>query len=767
MNAGSRWFLGWLVVCALLAAVVATAVRVSNDLGVFLPAGHGPDQRMLVDQIRRGGDAGMIIVAIGGAQPGQLARVSKRLLRHLRGDPQFTLASNGGGPLPESLRNQVFRYRYLLSDQVDPGHFTVPSLHAELRRLLDLLSAPVNLFDPQLAAADPTGEMLHLLQGWSREGPARRHGVWFDPEGRRALMLVWTAAGPFDAAAQGRARASLEGAFRQAAADSGAHLQLAGTPSVALDSARSIRHQTVVLSVLASVALALLLLLVLRRLPLLILAGVPLASGVLVAVVAVALTFGSVHGITLAFGVTLLGVAIDYPLHLFIHRREGEPPPDTARRIWPAMALGLATTLLGFSALLFSGFTGLMQLGVFAVVGLLTAGLATRYLLPRMGGMGRELRFPPLPGVPARRVLGAAAMLLPLLAAGYLAWHPPVWQSDLAALSPMPRAVKEREVDLRSALGVDGSRYLLVVAGADRQTVLEACEDLRPALDRLAGSKALGGYELVTRYLPSRRAQLQRRNALPEPDILKQRLVQAIDGLPFRTDVFQPFFKDVAWSRQATPLLPGTDLAGPLRDQVGRLLVRRGEGWAALVPLRGVTAIRPLRALAAESGGRVRFVDLKQQTEDMIAAYRDAALVQSGWGALAILVVLLVMLRRPRRVAAVAWSGMGSVLMVVALLTLLGKPLSIFHLVTLLLVVGLGIDYGVFATRPEDDDHGAKSAYAVMVCAASTILVFGLLATSSVPVLHAIGLTAACGSLFAMLLAFAGAATQRVGLTSD
>ena len=81
------------------------------------------------------------------------------------------------------------------------------------------------------------------------------------------------------------------------------------------------------------------------------------------------LLFGSLHGITLAFGMTLLGVAVDYPLHLFSHLRDDETPQSTLRRVWPTLRLGVLTTALGYLAMVFSDFDGLRQLAVFAIGG--------------------------------------------------------------------------------------------------------------------------------------------------------------------------------------------------------------------------------------------------------------------------------------------------------------------------------------------------------------------------------------------------------------
>src|SRR4029453_14407890 len=108
---------------------------------------------------------------------------------------------------------------------------------------------------------------------------------------------------------------------------------------------------------------------------------VPVASGALAGVTAVSLGFEAVHGITLGFGTTLIGEAVDYSIYLFVQsERAGDP--DWIRGLWPTIRLGVPPLIPGFSALVLSGLPGLAQLGVYSIVGLVAAALVTRFVLP-------------------------------------------------------------------------------------------------------------------------------------------------------------------------------------------------------------------------------------------------------------------------------------------------------------------------------------------------------------------------------------------------
>ena len=101
-------------------------------------------------------------------------------------------------------------------------------------------------------------------------------------------------------------------------------------------------------------------------------------AAALAGVAALAWIFGSAHGITLAFGFTLLGVAQEYPIRLLSHRRAGEDAVTSVRAFWPLLATAIVSAAIAYLAFFASGVSGLEQLAVFTISGLLVAGSSTR-----------------------------------------------------------------------------------------------------------------------------------------------------------------------------------------------------------------------------------------------------------------------------------------------------------------------------------------------------------------------------------------------------
>src|SRR6185437_2136103 len=202
-----------------------------------------------------------------------------------------------------------------------------------------------------------------------------------------------------------------------------------------------------------------------------------------------------------------------------------------------------------------------------------------------------------------------------------------VWQNDLSALTPIPKAELQRDARLRAELGAPDVRYLLVMRAPTAEGVLGLSERIAPLMRRLVAEHAVDGFELPSRFLPSIATQTARQAKLPAAPQLQSALQQAMQGLPFRAGVFAPFVADVEAARKLPPLTPGKFEQSPLGARLESMLVQQGEGWAGLGTLSGVNDPAAFAALSKETGGAVHLLDLKGSTESLIIAYRHRRIV--------------------------------------------------------------------------------------------------------------------------------------------
>jgi predicted exporter len=309
-----------------------------------------------------------------------------------------------------------------------------------------------------------------------------------------------------------------------------------------------------------------------------------------------------------------------------------------------------------------------------------------------------------------------------------------------------------RDTRLRSELGAPDVRYVIAIGGRDAEAALRASEALRPQLDALVASHALAGYDLAARYLPSAATQRARQARLPDAATLRAELAEAVAQTPFRADAFTDFAHDVDAARRAAPLTP-RDLSGtPLAASVSGLLLQRDGHATALVSLTGLRDPAAIARVAAAHGAQL--LDLKQASESLVVEYRQRVLLALGAAALLLVLTVWLALRTPRRVLRVLAPMALTTLLILAVLRGFGVELTLFHLVALILAAGLGLDYALFFEHAGDDRaEQLRTLHAVIVCSLTTLLVFALLALSSIPVLRAIGSTVAIGVFGNFILA--------------
>jgi len=752
--------LAWLAIVAASAWWTARHVVFTGDLTAFLPASSGRLERLLVEQLRAGVASRTMLVAIEGGAPPELARFSRELARALAADRRFDYVTNGGAEFTRGARELGLKHRYLLSPTVSAERFSEPSLARALRENLERLATLEGAAFKATLARDPTGELRSLAEAAGQGAPASRHGVWFSGDGARALLLAQTSASGMDAVRQQEAADALAGAFRLTGAGPEYRVSISGPGVFAARTRAAIEHDTRWLTGLAGALVLLILVLAYRSPGPVALSALPVLTGLLVGVAAVGVLFGSVHGITLAFGATLIGEAVDYPSYVFTQRKPGESVLDILARVWPTLRLAVLTTVFGSLALLLSSLQGLSQLGVLSMAGVLSAGLVTRWVLPALApGRGapppRVLPFSLVrAGLAMRRAAWIAWVLLAAALAFIVARHDRIWDDDLGHLSPLPESARELHQRLSTDLRAPDVGYLLIATAASREAVLEKSERLTLALRGWVAEGVLEGFDLAARYLPSAKTQALRRAALPEAQDLHARLSRALRGLPYRADAFTPFERDVEAARLG-PLLTMEDLRGTGLDlKAQSLLATDGGEWHALIPLRGMRDAARLRSLAERLPAETRasFLDLKGESDRLIGGYRSQALALAGLGALAIAVLLCFGLRGVRKALRVMLPVYSAIAMTVACLALLGIGLSLFHLVSLLLVLGIGLNYALFFSQAEpgtDSEQG--TSLALSVCFLTTFAAFGCLATSRIPVLSAIGLTVTLGCALSLL----------------
>ncbi len=753
-----------------------------TDASSFLPGPANATQRLMMDQLRDGLStrimviglqlsAGAAKVAPSAEQTAALISASKALRNRLARDRQFAWVSNGDLNELAVERDRVFAARYLLSKKTTEDQFSTAGLATSFAELERTLVSAQGAALKSIATADPTLTALQLLEKAShRTASSTGEGVWLGGDGTVALLLVETEAKGNDIAAMSRTIK-----FTQQSADEVLMQWPAGLTKPAVEFAGSgyfnvlshdaIGKDAMRLSLIAIFLVAGLLLWALRSPRFLVMAVIPVASGALAGFAVVGFLDNAIHGITLAFGVTLIGEAVDYAIYTFV---QADEHGQHSRRFWRQVFLAMLTSLIGFAAMYFSGFAGLKQLGLFSMVGLVVAAACARWLLPALlprhrlrDAMAAEssLRFSWLPSVALgmRRLRWLVLLIAVAMAALIASRHKTMWHDSLDALSSSSSVATARDLSYRTSIGVPDLRTMIAVQGASLEEALQRAEATSDFLETLVSDKLLAGFESPSDLLPSLEQQRRRQSVLPAGEVLRARIAQAVSGGNLSAQAFEPFVEAIAATRSG-PLIESdyydkTILGAWLDSQI----VRNPQGVSVLILLDSARSNSEVkqRIVDAKLAG-VDLIDLKADVEVLVADYRERTMRAFLIGTAGIFLVLLIQLRRYRAVLSMVATIVSAVAITSGLLLLLKSHLTLFNLVSVLLVVGVASNYTLFfSTLSTNLQERQRSSVSVLLAAASTFIGFAVLAFSSTPVLAMIGLTVSLGAVVGLVTSMA------------
>lgn len=547
--------------------------------------------------------------------------------------------------------------------------------------------------------------------------------------------------------------ADLLGAARQQAAQVNGQLLAASGLLYAADGQRQASREITWVGGGATAGILLLLLLAFRRWKVL-LAFVPVLVGMLFGAVACVAFFGHMHVMTLVLGSSLIGVAVDYPLHYLSKSWTLKPWRSwpAVRLTLPGLSLSLATSCIGYLALAWTPFPALTQIAVFSAAGLVGAYLTAVCLLPALLN-NTELRPAQWPLALAERMLGWRETLLKrigtpiLLTLLLLFCAAGLWQlttkNDIRQWVSAPAALTDEARTIARITGFQPTSQFFLVRGKDQQQLLEREAALSQRLDQLVGLEELQGYLSLNQLVASAADQKAVRDALGQLANQWQPLVEV--GVPAAA-----LQAELTQLQALQPLDIATVLAGPLGEPWRTLWLGDTEdGVAGLVSLQGLNDPALLRLQAQDLPG-VQLVDRLGQLNSVFAATQISAAELKLLSCVLIVLLLVVPF------------GLGGALRIVALPLLaalcslaslgwLGQPLTLFSLFGLLLVTAISVDYAILMR--EQIGGAAVSLLGTLLAAVTTWLSFGLLAVSGTPAISNFGLSVSLGLAFSFMLA--------------
>ncbi|SIR65442.1 Predicted exporter [Pseudomonas sp. B10] len=762
MTLPSERKLPWLFLSLLLAVVALAAWQwrdgapLSANLMELVP-GTSPDalesraeQRMQEPLNRE------MLVLVGHADRQQALNMAQQLGEQWQASGLFeTVQWNLQADLP-ALRKQLLQGRLAMLS-ADDRQLLSEHPDAFIQQRVQALFDPFNGFTLVPSQDDWLGLTGRIQNSQPKHGAVQLDigsgALVADADGKSLVMLrARTTGNAFDMNLPLQVAELLQHS-REQAAQSGVQLLAASGLLYAANGQQQATREMTWVGGGATVGILLLLLLAFRRWGVL-LAFVPVLVGMLFGAVACVALFGHMHVMTLVLGSSLIGVAVDYPLHYLSKSWSLKP-----WRSWPALrltlpglTLSLITSVIGYLALAWTPFPALTQIAVFSAAGLLGAYLSAVCLLPALL-KNVQLRPAQWPLRLAERLIhlreallgcirtpALLALLIAFCVGGLMQLQS---KNDIRQWVGAPQHLTDEAQTIARITGYQPTSQFFLIRAANQEQLLERQAALSERLQQLVNLDKLQGYLALDQLVSAPSQQQQVRESLNRlPSVWQPLLDLGVPVTALQNELRQ------------LQTLPAEDidaaLAGPLGEPYRTLWLGPTEdGVAAITSLQGLNNPSLLRVQALDLPGVVLVDRLGDLNKVFAATQISAAELKLASCVLIVLVLMLPFgLTGALRIVALP---LLAALCSLASLGWLGQPLTLFSLFGLLLVTAISVDYAILMR--EQVGGAAVSLLGTLLAAVTTWLSFGLLAVSSTPAVSNFGLSVSLGLAFSFMLA--------------
>ncbi|GAB2584943.1 hypothetical protein ISP15_07995 [Dyella jejuensis] len=745
---------------------------IQTDLLAMLPATERNPLAEVAAQRLAHANGDRVVLLVSNADDGRAKAAARQLGHALADNPVFASVTAELPPFDvQQLVAPYLAHRFWLLTDADRQALARPG-YDPAQALAQRINEPFSTGVGTRLQDDPFGWLQHWLdqQPWSRSPLLPEDNLLTAHRDDRSYVLVTATlnGSAYDDSIQQRALGALAQAEHRLAHNlPGTRILRTGALFYAAAARAEAEHDVHMVGLISTLGIALLLLGVFRSPGPLLLAFLSTAMGIIAATTLSVLIFGQIYLLTLVFGAALLGEAVDYSIqYLSARANAGDAwePRQGLRQVRPALLLALGTSLLGYALLGLVPFPALRQMACFAMTGMAAACLSVFWLLPAwlqrparplstasvQGALFLQRFVVRLSGGRRGALLAVVALLLAMPG-----WYQLRHDDDVHLLISPPATLVAQEQQIRDITGLGNGTQFFLVQGVDGEQVLQREAALDQRLQRMTDAGQLQGWLGLSGMVPSLQQQHASQSLLAPLFAQPQRMRQWLRGAGFRDADIDRFIQ--AWP--GTPLALADWLKSPIATPFRYLWMGEQEraGAAALVLPQGDATGALLREAAAGLPG-VTLVDKPAGISELFGRYRRYA---SLWLLAAIVLIVPVFgwrygLRHVPRVLAPPVLGIGFTL---AMLGYLHQPLTLFHWMALMLVLGVGANYAVFLREGEPHAvHRPGATYAsVLLSAITALLSFGLLAFSSMPALRDFGLTLLLGIGFTGLLVPASA----------
>jgi uncharacterized protein len=497
---------------------------------------------------------------------------------------------------------------------------------------------------------------------------------------------------------------------------------------------------------------------------------IPVIAGGALALALLYLLKGEISAISLGMGSVLLGIGIDFSLHLFTHYKHSGSVRELFIDLSKPIVVGAITTSAAFMCLFLIKSPGLQDFGLFAALSVLSTAFATLVFLPL-------ILIPSFKNIRERKTISFASSLssydfhknsylvlgvVVLTVVFFFTGRKVVFNENLMDMNYMTEKLKQAEAKISEKTTFTSSSVFMITTGTDINDALTNNERITDSLDRLKQSGVIKEFFNVNSLMPSQKQQkekIQLWRAFWEKhkETLFPLMMKEGKAIGFKPELFNRFFNQI--NKEYSPL--PAESFGEISKLFLQDYIVQNEDQSAVITLIKTDKENKSRIQQSVEGlNQTYFFDRQAFSEKMFLLIKSQFNDLLWYSSILVFLLLLLSFGRIELAIVTFIPLLLSWIWTIGIMGILDIKFNFFNLMISTFIFGLGDDYSIFMT----EGHLQKMQYkrdnirtfkrSVILSALTTVIGIGVLLFAGHPALKSIALVTVIGILSAVVITF-------------
>jgi len=659
----------------------------------------------------------------------------------------------------------------------------------QIRKNRRILVSQASFGMKDLIRLDPFEMRWHFMGKWR----AGMKGMEFDESSnlflskdKNTLLIITEPARPATNLSFSNALMEALDRFVSSRGEKKIKVSFTGAHPIATSEAKTLRFDMQSSFISSLVLVLLLFFYAYRRWVTLLFVGLPLFGGIQLTMGIASLTLGRLNIMTSAFAAILVGLGIDFAIHLYDrYQQERSSGADLAPAIETTLTetgegiwTGAFTTIVAFVVLYFSRVRGIMELAFLVSTGLLCALLCIYFVLPSfliwIDQRKKPYSYPSLPTFQFNRLSSflrrhpyrAISILIALTL--FFAFFALRIEMERDFRNLRPKEIKSLEVLERMAKAFGGRRMeaSAIHEGRDLSLLISKEERVVGLLEGYRQNGKIEAFASISQVVPSPEKQRRVVQAIRKAidlEKVKNHLTRALNENGFEVNEFRPILQVIEEMRLDQEKIFPPDVLldlldrGPLKRGIEALLVKKGEAFKIISPIYYQKGRISLDSLERELPGISLTGPEKVESEILRIVREDLFLLTP----IAFILILLLVFSHFRQWGITFLTLLPlatGLLWMIGAMVLLGIRINFVNAVILPMIIGMGIDNSIHLMHRYLEAGGKDpiralrtTGRAMAMCSTTTMLGFGSLVTARYQALSTMGWVTILGMGFCLI----------------